>query len=89
MNSYKIESQYKNCPVYQTTINGVTRYGRLSDEYYINITSCCGKLKAVHQKCAIIFLSKIDSTYIFDTSTYEGEKNKIIMHEMQCKMVPL
>ena len=73
MNSYKVESQYTNCSVYKTTINGVTRYDRLSDGY-IKTTRRCEQLKAVHHKYDIIFLKKINSTYKLDALTYEGDK---------------
>ena len=72
---YKVEQQDTNCPVYQLTINSITRHVRNSSMvYYCKTTSCCVKLKAVHNKCAFMFSSKIDSIYKFDMSTYEGGK---------------
>ena len=75
MNCYNIESQDKKIIVCQTTINGVTRSGRLSGGNYIKTTSCCGKLKAVHHKRAIMFSKIIDSTKKLDNLTYENDNN--------------
>ena len=72
---YQVESQDTDFPVCQMTVNGITRYGRLSGmAHYYKTTSCCRKLNAVRHKCVIMFLSKIDSTYKFDMSTYEGDQ---------------
>ena len=77
MNSYKVESQDTNCPVSQINANSITRFGRLSGmAHYYRTSSWCGKLKVVYPKCAIMFTSKIDSTYKFDMSTYDGDQKK-------------
>ena len=75
MSCYKAQTHSTHCPVYQLTINDMTRSARSScAAHYFNTTSCCGKLKTVHHKCAIRFYSKIDNTYKFDPNTYEGDK---------------
>ena len=75
MSSYELESQDTNCSVCRITVNSIIRSGRLSGmAHYYKITSCCGKLKAVYHKCAIMFSSKIDSIYEFDPKVYEGDK---------------
>ena len=74
MSSYKADAQYINFLVCQMAAKVSTRSDRLIGiaDYYTP-TSCCGKLKAILHKCAIMFSSKVDSTYKFDTSTYEGD----------------
>ena len=89
MNSYKLDSQDTNCPVYYTTINDVTCYGRLSGGHYIKTTIYCGKLKAGYHKCAIIISKTIDGTYKLDSLTYESDKKSAIPHEVQYIVFPL
>ena len=63
MTLIKIEAQDINCLVYQITISGVTRQSRYSAAFMINLTSCCGKLKVLHHKCAVKFSKIIDNAY--------------------------
>ena len=85
MSCYKVESLDKNCPLCQMTVNGITRFSRLSVilHHYKN-TNCCGKLKVVHHKCAIIWSSKIDSTYEFDASIYEDDQEITLLCMKYC-----
>ena len=84
MSCNKVQTQDTNCPVCQLTVNVITRYGRnCCAAHYFKTTSCCGKLKAVHHKCAIMFSSKIDSTYEFEPEAYAGD-NKIKFLRINC-----
>ena len=86
MSSYELGSQDINFPVCRMTVNGSIISGRLSGmAHYYKTTSCCGKLKAVHHKCAM-FLSKIDSIYKFNTPIYE-DNQKIKLLFMKCNIM--
>ena len=58
----------------------------LLNEHYYKTTSCCRKLKAVYHKYAIMFKSKIDSTYKVAMSTYEGDR-KINLVCIKCSII--